>query len=79
MLLSQAEENKNFIIIRIDEGMQIRKKLAAMGIREGICLKVIKNDFTSPIMIGIKGSRISLGRGLGKKIEIYEDSSCRQS
>jgi len=70
MFLVDAEEKKSYKVVKIEEGKKMKLKLSAMGILIGKEIKVIKNDFSGPIILGIKAGRISIGRGLAKKIEI---------
>ena len=44
--------------------------LAAMGLVPGTCFKVIRNDSRGPCVIGLKGTRLVLGRGMAERIEV---------
>ena len=72
MNLSRAEEKKTYRLINVKEGKEIKLKLTAMGLYPECIVKIIKNDKSGPIIIALKASRVSIGRGLAKKIEIEE-------
>ena len=73
MLLDQAREQKSYRVVSIIDGKEVRLKLTSMGIYKDVIFKVIKNDGSGPIIIGIKSSRTSIGRKLSKKIEVTSD------
>jgi ferrous iron transport protein A len=70
MFLTNAEEKKSYKIVKIEEGKGIKLKLASMGLLPGKTVKIVKNDFRGPIIVAVKAGRISVGRGLSKKIQI---------
>ena len=72
MYLADGKEKKSYRIEQIEEGRQIKIKLSTRGLIEGTVLRIIKNDGTGPIIIGVMSSRISLGRGLCNKIKVKE-------
>ncbi|KPK32584.1 MAG: hypothetical protein AMS24_03850 [Chlamydiae bacterium SM23_39] len=58
----------NYKIVSIGEGKKIKLRLISMGLYVGVILKIIKNDKFGPLILSVKGSRISVGRGLAMKI-----------
>ena len=70
MFLVNAEEKKSYKIVKIEQGKGIKLKLASMGLLPGKIVKIIKNDFSGPVIVAIKAVRISVGRGLSKKIQV---------
>ena len=49
----------------------IRKRLFELGLRRGVQIKMIKNDF-GPLIIGMPGNKLALGRGIASKIIIQK-------
>ena len=47
----------------------IRKRLSELGLRRGVQIKMLKNDY-GPLIISIAGSKLALGRGIASKITI---------
>jgi ferrous iron transport protein A len=72
MFLTDAEEKKSYKIVKIEEGKGIKLKLSSMGLLPGKIVKIVKNDFSGPIILAIKTGRISVGRGLSKKIQVLK-------
>lgn len=72
MILSSAKQNKYYEILQIDEKEGVKAKLLSMGVYTSAIVKILKNDKFGPIIILIKNCRLSLGRGLAKKIIIKE-------
>jgi Fe2+ transport system protein FeoA len=77
MILAEAEEKKFYKFVHVEDTKEIKLKLAAMGLSKGALVKVIKNDFFGPIILGKNSTRISLGRNLAQKIEVslYEKAN----
>lgn len=51
----------------INGGSVSSKRLFEMGFNKGQEIQIIKND-VGPLIIGINGSRIAIGRGMAHKI-----------
>lgn len=45
-------------------------RLAAMGLVPGTELEVLRNTPHGPFLISVKGSRIMLGHGMARKIQV---------
>jgi len=54
------------------QGDLVTKRLFEMGFNKGQELQVIKND-VGPLIIGINGGRIAVGRGMAHKIMLNMD------
>lgn len=77
MFLADADEKKFYMLVHVEDTKEIKLKLAAMGLSKGSLVKVIKNDFFGPVILGKNSTRISLGRSLAQKIEVspYEKAN----
>ena len=71
-LLVQAKAGEVVEIHKIKAGYKAHSFLGDLGIHEGEKVRVVKNDL-GPLIIEIKKTRVALGRGLAKKIEIKSD------
>lgn len=49
-------------------GMRLISRLTGMGIIKGTPMEVLRNDGRGPIVVGVKASRIALGRGMAQKV-----------
>ena len=72
MFLAETKEKQSYKIIKIQEGKQLKLQLTARGLLPGTILRIIKNDGLGPLILAIKATRISIGRGLASKIEVVE-------
>ncbi|AEE90464.1 FeoA family protein [Tepidanaerobacter acetatoxydans] len=48
-------------------GREVSKRLFEMGLNKGQEIEVVKND-AGPVVVGLNGSRIAVGRGMAFKI-----------
>ncbi len=55
------------IVRSVSGGMGAKRRLYELGLMEGACIRVLKNDI-GPILVDVKGSRFALGRGISMKI-----------
>lgn len=68
MALDTVESGKCVSIERIDSGKGLANRLSAMGLFKHEVITVIRNDGAGQIIIGVKNSRIILGRGMSQKV-----------
>ena len=54
-------------IYDITGGRTVSKRLFEMGFNKGQEIEVIKND-AGPLVVGLNGSRVAVGRGMAFKI-----------
>ena len=70
MPLSKVLEGGRAILLSISGGRQLRGRLAALGLLPGTSLEVIQNSGHGPFIVGVRGSRIVIGRGMASRIEV---------
>ena len=68
MSLSMIGTGQRVTFVRVDAGRGLRARLAAMGLVPGVELEVIRNTFSGPFIIAVKGTRVMLGRGMAHRI-----------
>lgn len=69
MPMSFVQTGSNVEIINIAMGQTFNKKLMEMGLNAGMEVKVVKND-GGPLILGVAGSKLALGQGMGQKIMV---------
>lgn len=70
--LSEISSGKIVGILKIEGGMELRARLAAMGINVGQKLSIISNGHPGPFVLRVKDSKMVLGRGMANKIVVSE-------
>lgn len=70
MRLSEAEENKRYVITGYDGNEHFESRISAMGLRKSVDLKILKNKKKLPILIFSRDTMIALGREEAKKIMV---------
>ncbi len=68
MPLAMVQTGKTVRLVAVEAGQELQSRLAEMGMVPGIQLKVIQNSSNGPFIVGVKDSRIMLGRGMAHKI-----------
>ncbi len=68
-LLTECGVGEKLIILRVNAGLNAKRRLAHLGIIPGvITIKKKAAPFRGPIEILVKGSSLVIGRGLANKI-----------
>ena len=70
MPLTMVHEGARAVLRSIEGGRQMRGRLAALGLLPGTELEVIQNSGKGPFIVGVRGSRIVIGRGMAARIEV---------
>ena len=70
MPLSVVRTGRAVVLKRIREGHGLVSRLAAMGFVPGVTIDVHQNDRNGPVIVGLKGGRIMLGRGMAEKMAV---------
>ena len=69
MPMSFAPIGSKVEIVKILMGQTLNKKLMEMGLNTGSKMQIVKND-GGQIILGIAGSKLALGQGMGQKIMV---------
>lgn len=70
MPLSAVPTGRSVVLRRIREGHGLVTRLAAMGFVPGVTMEVRQNDQHGPVVVGMKGGRVMLGRGMAEKMAV---------
>jgi Fe2+ transport system protein FeoA len=68
--LSKGEEDRSYRVISVSGGHNVKSRLSSMGILPGQIIRILQNGLWGPVMIGVKGSKVALGRTVSSKIVI---------
>ena len=70
MPLTLVSSGSRVKLVGFTGGRRIRARLAELGLIPGTEIDVINNSLRGPFLIGVKGSRLVLGRGIAMKIVV---------
>ncbi len=68
--LTKAPVGKVLNIVGIDGGRAARLRLATMGLREGMSIRVAHATGGGPVVVEVGGSQLVLGAGMAEKIVV---------
>jgi ferrous iron transport protein A len=72
MPLSLAGTGKVLKVTEVTAGWGLRRRLAELGLTPGALVTVMNGHHPGPLLIDIRGSRLSLGFGVAQKIMVKE-------
>ena len=71
MTLEQVEPTREALVVAITGGRGVSAHLNTLGIHVGDRLTVIdRAPFRGPLLVEVHGSRVALGRGVARQIEV---------
>ncbi|MGB9713059.1 MAG: FeoA family protein [Dissulfurimicrobium sp.] len=68
MSLAMVENGKRVRLLGVKAGCELRSRLSVLGLIPGVEIEMIQNLANGPVVIGLNGSRLMLGRGMAQKI-----------
>ncbi len=68
--LSAVAAGQTVKLVAIDAGHGLRSRLLAMGLVPNVKITVVSNNHPGPFVVGVKGAKIVLGRGMAHKIMV---------
>jgi len=66
--LASIQPGEQVRFFDVDAGHNLKGRLLAMGFIKGAEINVIANEGRGPLLIGLGESRMTIGRGMAKKI-----------
>jgi Fe2+ transport system protein FeoA len=72
MPLSLAGAGKRLKVTGVTGGYGLRRRLAELGLTPGAPVTVMNGCHSGPLLIDVRGSRLSLGFGVAQKIMVKE-------
>lgn len=70
MSLLQLKMGQQGVLKDIEWGQKLKHKLYDMGLTPGTTISIISSSGRGPLIIGVRGSRLAIGRGIGAKITV---------
>ncbi|MCP4650828.1 MAG: ferrous iron transport protein A [PVC group bacterium] len=70
MPLFNVPEGKEVTVTEIGGGQALRRRLTAMGLNEGVKLKVLHSHGRGACVILVQNTRLMLGHGMAHKIMV---------
>jgi len=65
--LTMVAQGERVRLLRVNAGEALSSRLNAMGLTPGVEVTVIQ-DSGGPLLLGVRDSRLALGRGMAQKI-----------
>ncbi|NWF64450.1 MAG: ferrous iron transport protein A [Chloroflexi bacterium] len=65
--LTMAAQGERVRLLRVNAGEALSSRLSAMGLTPGVEFSVIQ-DSGGPLLLGVRDSRLAVGRGMAQKI-----------
>lgn len=72
MRLSEGIKDRQYTIVGLAGGRGARRRLLAMGLTIGVCIKIIVVRSYGPVLVEVRGTRLAVGHGLARKITVVE-------
>jgi Fe2+ transport system protein FeoA len=66
--LDQLPKGTTAVVRQLRGGNELKSRLAAMGLTEGVRLVVLQNTGHGPMLVNVRDTRIALGRGEAIKV-----------
>jgi Fe2+ transport system protein FeoA len=66
--LSLASPGEKVRLVAVHGGRTFRKRLADLGLNIGMNFEIVQHDGFGPLILGVKDSRLMIGRGMAHRI-----------
>ena len=73
MPLSTVTPGRSVVLHKVRAGCGLISRLAAMGLMPGATVHVHRNDRTGPVVLGLHGGKLILGRGMADKVSVQAE------
>jgi Fe2+ transport system protein FeoA len=70
--LTHAVSGETVVFRSVQGAPGLLAHLAALGLLPGVKVHVYRNDRTGPVVIGVHGSRVMLGREIAEKANVQK-------
>ena len=78
MTLAEVTPKNEVVVVTIDSGRGVRSHLNTLGIHVGDHMTVMERaPFGGPVLVEVHGSRVAIGRGLARQIEVASEGATR--
>lgn len=69
--LSQSLTGQELIVAEINDHRRLQHRLAELGLRPGVRIKVVSRGCPGPFIVAVHDSRLVLGQGMAEKVMAY--------
>jgi len=66
--LAMVAEGEEVRLVGVRGGRGMRKRLADLGLNVGMTVRVVRRNPDGPMILGVKESRLALGRGMTHRV-----------
>jgi Fur family ferric uptake transcriptional regulator len=73
--LVMAAQGEKVKVVSLSGGREAQKRLNDMGLIPGVCLQVINNNPSGPIIVALQEARLALGAGIAQYVQVVHDCS----
>ena len=70
--LTMARSGKELLVIAIEGGWGVRRRLTEMGLREGAKCKLMQSGAPGPRVVLVGNTRLALGYGMCQRVLVQE-------
>lgn len=74
MPLTAVQSGRSVVLRRIGTGNKMVSRLTGLGLIPGIKIDVCRNNCNGPVVLGIHGGKVMLGRGMAVKLLVEENN-----
>lgn len=68
--LAMIGEGEEVRLVCVRGGRGMRKRLADLGLNVGMAVRVIRRNPEGPMILGVRESRLALGRGMTHRVMV---------
>ena len=78
MTLAEVTPKNEVVVVALESGRGVRSHLNTLGIHVGDHMTVMgRAPFGGPVLVEVHGSRVAIGRGLARQIEVTSEGTTR--
>ena len=70
--LDQLPKGAIAVVRKLGGGNELVSRLAALGLTAGARLVVLQNSRNGPLLVNVRDTRIALGRGEARKVQVEQ-------
>lgn len=76
--LTEAKPDKELVLVSIEGGQGLERKLTDMGLIPGEKIKKLEYSGRGPVLLVVKGAKLAIGEGMAERIIVGEEEQRRK-